>query len=358
MPMKNKPKKKQEHLNGQHKVLWALTGRHLEVFFKNKMTFFFSLLVPLITLIIYILFLRSLEFSSVDSVLAEFGIAQEKYADIYTQAHGLVDGWMLSGILAVSCITVSLNTCYIVISDRETGVNRDFAASPISKHAIVLSYLLFNIIVTFIICFVILAICLVYLNAVAAFYLSFTNVLLVLLTLIASILSASLITLLIASFISAGSVFNSIMAIISAGIGFLIGAYMPVKMLPKGSDILCSLFPGTYSAGILRNLFLENQFIHLSDYMLSSGISSDTINTILTALGENFSLNVSFFGTGIELTAGWMALALLCWIALSAILFIIFTSHNMNSNLFHKESKKKRKNEGRLLENEITKGDE
>jgi len=326
-------------LYGQNKILWSLTLRHLKMFFKNKLAFFFSLLVPLITLVIYILFLRDLEFQSVDGVLKTYNLTGNEL--VIGQAHSLVDSWMLSGILAVSCITVSLNSCLIIITDRETGSNRDFVSSPISRSVINISYFLFNIIVTAIIIFVLLVVCLIYLGSVGSFYLSFANVMAVILCSIVSIISASLITVFVVSFVHSGAVFNSLIAIISASIGFLVGAYMPVSMLPDSVKYLCVFFPGTYSAGIFRNYFLQDQFIELMSVLRSTGVPDTTIIQMVKDLEANFTMNVSFFGH--ELDVPMMYLCLFVGILLFVILNLFFADRNLRAGLTGKRKRRKKK---------------
>ncbi|MBD5632079.1 MAG: hypothetical protein HDP34_02460, partial [Clostridia bacterium] len=115
-------------------LFFQLVKRHLLVFFRNKIRMFFTLMVPFIIFVIYILFLRDLELNSVSSVLAS---SEEEIKALASDAvfmkkvETLVDSWMLSGIIAISTITVSLQTNTIIVSDRENGINRDFASSPI-----------------------------------------------------------------------------------------------------------------------------------------------------------------------------------------------------------------------------------
>ena len=174
------------------KLLGALVSRHLKMFFKNKMTFFFSLLVPCITLAIYFLFLRELEVSAVTGVIG--GLNLQDPDPLINASYRLIDSWMLSGILAVSCISVSFNACYIIISDREKGVNREFLAAPVSKSLISFSYFVFNCIVTLIIVSAVLFICLGYLGASGNFRLTFANFGYIYLVIILSVISAATIS--------------------------------------------------------------------------------------------------------------------------------------------------------------------
>ena len=323
-------------LTGQFRVLRTLTSRHLKMFFKNKMTFFFSLLVPLITLAIYLLFLRDLECRSVDAIIQTYSFTEEQIAELSPKVYGLVDAWMLSGILAISCISVSFNTCYVMISDKETGANKDFASSPISRIVIITSYFLFNFLVTLIICTLVFFICLIYLRIMNSFYFSILDFISIYGVVIISIVSATLFTILITSFISSGSTFNSLIAIFSAAVGFLIGGYMPIQMLPTFVQYMCGFFPGTYSAGILRTLFLRGQIDNVANYLSSINNDLSIIDTLKTQF-----LNVSFFGN--NLNSEWMSLALIITTTILLLLNLVSAKYTQLRSLVGKTPKKHNK---------------
>ena len=101
-------------------IFFNLTKRHIILFFKNKFAIFYSFMVPVVILVIYILFLKDLEINSINSILNEYGLILSNDEELFRLVQGLVDSWMLSGILAVSCITVSLQTNYILVRDKES----------------------------------------------------------------------------------------------------------------------------------------------------------------------------------------------------------------------------------------------
>lgn len=326
------------NIGKEFSVFRALVSRHLKVFFKNKLTLLFSLMVPVITLIIYMIFLRSLEMSMVDEVLKQYE-SLPGYAAIVSASTGLVDTWMFGGLLGVSCISVSLNSCYIIIRDRESGVNRDFISSPISRKTIIFSYLCVNVLITFIINLVMLAICLILLGAMGNFHLSFVNILGILFILIVSIISASLLTILLTSFIKTEGIFNSIIAIFSAALGFLIGAYMPMKMLPMATSYICLFFPGTYSVSLLRTFFMNDQINYIYTAMINGGMSEAQALETITTISKDFSYNVNFFG--IEMNFGFMLLALGVFIIIGIALDLLFAQKT--TKVFDKAIKRKKK---------------
>lgn len=291
----------------QFGLFFQLVKRHLLVFFRNKIRMFFTLMVPFIIFVIYILFLRDLELNSVSSVLAQMS---EKYSDaeikqladnavFMKKVETLVDSWMLSGIIAISTITVSLQTNTMIVSDRETGVNKDFASSPISGRLLIGSYFVFNLIVTVLICFLFMLVCYIYLACMNEFCLTFVDFLAMTGILAFSSIVSVLLTIVICSFVSRDATMASITTIFSTAIGFLIGAYMPMAMLPDFARNLCVFIPGTFSCSLLRYSFMATPLADLTAYtneVLQIAHGGELINE----LSVSFGYNVEFFGMSLQ----------------------------------------------------------
>ncbi|MCQ2794575.1 MAG: hypothetical protein MJ207_04445, partial [Bacilli bacterium] len=90
-----------------HEVFFQLTKRNFLVFTRNKMRMFFTLMVPIIILIIYILFLRSLELSSIREAINSIEGGKEIPDSTLLV---LMDSWFLSGNVALCSISISLQT--------------------------------------------------------------------------------------------------------------------------------------------------------------------------------------------------------------------------------------------------------
>ncbi|MCQ2796281.1 MAG: ABC transporter permease [Bacilli bacterium] len=334
------------HENHNPRVYLTLVRRHFKVFFKNKISVVFALLVPMITLILYVVFLRQLQVNAIDTnindILRDLGLPTPASEGIKQHAHLLADGWMLSGIVAVSCISVSLNTCTIMIIDRLNGVSKDFVSSPISRRSINASYVIFNILATFLITFCVLLVSYIYLGAVGGFHIPVGDTFLLLPILLLSVISASLITCFVTSFLTNYNTYNSISVIISSGSGFLIGAFMPVSMLPDIAKNIPLFFPGTYSAGLLRTFCLQGYYDNFRNYLQTVELyDTDQINQITNALNSNLSMNINFFGT--EVTPGFMALAIIVFAVFFIILNILFLDRNLRGKLHGKIKIRKKK---------------
>lgn len=291
-------------------TFWQLTRRHLLVFFRNKIRIFFTFMVPFTIFLIYIFLLRDLELTTVNGILLDIGtkegvsLVDDKRLNVLIG--GIVDTWMLSGILAISTVTVSLQTNWMIISDKETGVNRDFASSPINCNVLIGSYFIFNFIVTVIICLIFLLVCFIYIACMGEFLLTFVDFLTVFATILFSSTLSVLITVLICSFISRDGTMASVNTIFSTVIGFLIGAYMPFAAMPEWVQNACALLPTTYSCSLLRYSFMATPIGKLAAYITESVNISDSAK-LIKDLTDNFGYNLSFFGNTV--TPSWQAFA-------------------------------------------------
>lgn len=288
-----------KHKTNYLDIFFQLTKRHILVLFRNKIRMFFTVMAPLIIFAVYILFLRDLELTSVQSAINQ--INSEKGLDINFQQYKnfietIVDSWMLSGIIAISTITVSLQTNNIIVNDKENGVNRDFVSSPIGKVVLIASYFLYNFIVTVIICIIFLIICFIYLACLNEFVLTFADILQILGILLYSSVSSVLFTVFICSFIKRDATMGSVIMIFSTAVGFIMGAYMPLGMMPDWVGNICGFFPGTYTCALLRYSFLSAPINNLAAQLTSVAGGSE----LISAVSENFGFNLMFFGKAVD----------------------------------------------------------
>lgn len=307
--------------------LAVLVKRNVKMFLKDRMLVFFSLLAPIIILMLYVLFLGNVQSDVVN------GVIQEYSQDIDQKlVMAFINNWMISGVMGVSCITVAFNACTIMVRDRERGTANDLLSSPVKKWVIFASYIVSTFIIAFVICFSVLLVSMIYLACTSGFYMSFVDFLAIFGITILSIISSSIICVFLASFVKTEAAFGSISGIMSAAIGFLTGAYMPLSMFPEAIQYLVCFIPGTYSAGLYRNYFLNGP---------KNALLQILPEDLVVQLMDNYSVDMKFFGT--KISARWMVLALIISIVLFAIVLIIFYSKKKgNFFLLAKKHKKKK----------------
>lgn len=262
-------------------MLGMLIKRSLNIFLKDKMSVFFSLLAPLIVLAVYVLFLADIQVDAVKSNFENVPIDDKLIKNF-------VDAWMLAGVISVACITVSFSAQNIMIADKERGVLVDILSSPIPRGLIGVAYLISNIIISLCLCYIVLAISFVYM-AISGWTLSVSDVFLLLALTLVSVVSAGTLSTLICFAVKTNAQHGAFVGITSAVIGFLIGAYMPLSMFPKAVQYITLFVPGTYSAALFRNLFMDGALEKIAD------IAPIADNELRKA----FSMELDFFGTTI-----------------------------------------------------------
>ena len=275
-------------------MIYSQTMRNLKIFLKDKANIFFALLSPLIVLGLYILFLGRIQTDGLLSALQEMGVSGGE-----KEIRSFADCWMLSGVMASACITVPLCACGVMVQDRNRGIRADLAASPVPGWMPPAAYFFSVVAAGLIIGFAVLVICLVWLAATGSWFLSVADVLVLLGTLVLSVLSSSTLLVFVVGFLRTEGAFTGLNVILGTVIGFLIGAYMPLSVFPTGVQYVTLFVPGSYSAGIFRNCFMNGAL---------DNIAQNISPAFADALASQYALKLNFFGT--DMPAWVMAIVL------------------------------------------------
>lgn len=266
-------------LKNDFSVAAELAVRGIKIFLSDRMSVFFSLLAPIIILMLYVLFLGDVQMDSLKQAMQ--GLPADENV-----LQAVVDSWMIAGVMAVSCITVTFTSQNLLVKDRESGIISDFLASPAKRSVIAASYILYNVVVSSIVCLIVLAIAFVYL-AITGWYLTAADVFAAIGMTILSVISVSVIaTAACVTFVKTEGAHSGLVGILSAAIGFLIGAYMPVSTFPTAIQYITLFIPGTYSAGVFRSIFMEGA---ISEIEALSPFAADSVR-------DAYSVNIDFFG--------------------------------------------------------------
>ena len=220
--------------------------------------FFSSLITPIILLVLYVTFLKSVYDDSFRSALAAAGATLPD-----ALREGFVGGQLVSSLLAVSCVTVAFCSNLLVIKDRTSGARRDLTMAPISPALLGLGYYLATLASTLLVNLTAAAACLGYL-AIVGWYLSAADVALLLLDVVLLTLFGTALSSCINFFLSTSAQASAVGTIVSAGYGFLCGAYMPISSFGTGLQHFLSFMPGTYGTSLLRNHMLAGIFREMS----------------------------------------------------------------------------------------------
>ena len=252
------------------KTAMCLIKRNIKLFFKDKGMFFTSLITPAILLVLYATFLANVYKDSYTAGMPEGMSLSDSIIN------GLVGGQLVSSLLAVSCVTVAFCSNFLMVQDKASGISKDFYVSPVKASTMSLCYYVANLITTLIVCFAAAALCLGYIDFVG-WYMSFADVLLLLLDVFILVLFGSALSSVINYFLSTQGQISAVGTIISAGYGFVCGAYMPISSFSDGIQTAVKFLPGTYGTSLLRNHALGG----VMKAMEEDGIPKQVIDSLM-----------------------------------------------------------------------------
>ena len=276
------------------KTVGALVKRNVKLFFKDKGTFFTALITPVILLVLYVTFLYNVYECSFQSSLPE-GVAFQG-----DTLKGLVGGLLLSSLLAVSTVTVSFCANLCMVADKFSGARGDIAISPVKSRSLAISYYLSTVINGLIISFVATLLGCIYL-ACTGWYMSFTDVLCLLLDVVLLTLFGTALSSLVCYPLTTQGQLSAVGSIVSSGYGFICGAYMPLSQFSQGLRNVLGFFPGTYGTSLIRNHALRGVCKELS----AQGFPPEAIESIKTVS----DCNLEFFGHSVEIWQMYLVLA-------------------------------------------------
>ena len=305
------------------KKLGALVVRNIKCYFKDKFLFFVSLITPMILLVLFVTFLRGVYIGSFDDIFKAcgFSLAEPRVKE------GLAGSWLLSSILAVSSVSVAVCSNAVMVSDKIEGTLNDLLITPVKRTTLSISYFIANFIVTFLVMACVLAIGLIYIAAVG-WYLSFTDILLVLVDVICCVLFGALLAAVVESFISSQGGLSAVSTLVSSLYGFICGAYMPLSQFADGVRNLICCLPGTYGVGILRYHLMSPYVNKLKEL----GLGEAGAKGLMDGFDGNLCFGGTFKGLGYDggtqmpLWSMYVILLGACALLLSAYVLIVLTT--------------------------------
>lgn len=287
-------------------ALMRLTERNIKVFIKDKANVVFSMLAPLIVLALYVLFIGRMQSDGIIASLAEYGVSADDAVRAFS------DSWMLSGVMATSCITVPLCACGTMVYDKNRGVSSDFAASPIPAWLPSAAYFLSVVAAGLIICLIVLGVCFAWLGVSGSWLLSAGDVFACIGLTFLSVLSSSTLLVFLIGFLKSEGAFTGMNVIIGTVTGFLTGAYIPVSNFPAAVQYVTLFVPGSYSAALFRTFFMDGAVSEMAEAVSPQ---------FATELADSFSVRLNFFGE--PLAAGWAAAILAGTVLLFGVCFVV-----------------------------------
>jgi len=280
------------------RVVAAVVGRNLRMFFRDRMNVFFSLLGAIILFLLYTLFLGNLQ---IEGLKTSFPDAT---AD---EVRAFVNSWMFAGIVLLSTITTGLGALAPLVNDRETGRFRDFLVSPIHRSQLVLGYLLSAVTVAILMSSIVLAIGLLYLGLVDGTWLPIDSIARLVSITALCCAGFTALTALLVTFVKSNAAFSGLSTVMGTVLGFIAGAYIPVGSLPDGVASGISVLPFAQGAMLLRQEFTRETLLGMVG----------TADEAAVSIKEFYGIDILIGDTVVPI---WVAVAVLAGIA------VVFTA--------------------------------
>ena len=284
----------------------GLTKRNMLVFFTDKGTLFFSMLTPMIILLLYILFLKNSLLSSLQD--AATGLENLVAAKDMAQ---FVNGLLLTGIISSALITIPYNALEIIVRDREDRVDLDMLSTPVKRFEIILSYFCAAVISAFMQAMVVLAVGIGILSMSGDMYLTALDIVKLVGAVLLGTVSSTSVFMVVMMFFKSMGTCGAFMGILSAVSGFVIGAYMPLSQFNKGIQNVCNLVPATGITVLIRNYLTGGILRHMDECI--GGLDN---GAFMKAMLDVFSYNTVVGGEIWTLNLTWI------YVIISTVIFI------------------------------------
>lgn len=222
--------------------MFTFAMRNLKLFFRDRSAVFFSLLAVFIIIGLYVLFLGDTVMSGMDGV---------------TGARFLMDSWIMAGLMAVTTVTTTMGAVGVVVDDKAKGIAKDFRTSPMKRTTLVGGYLISTLVVGLVMSLVALVLAELYIVLSGGQFLPWPNLLKVLGLLVLSTMASGSMMFFVVSFFKTQNSFGVASTVLGTLIGFLMGIYVPIGVLPSSVQAVIKFFPISHAAALFRQVFME-----------------------------------------------------------------------------------------------------
>lgn len=257
-----------------------LMKRNLLLYFRDKVSVFFSLLAVMITFILYIVVFRNL-YSNTN--IGTF--------------YNLIDVWAICGIVITPTVTTSLGSLWIWVDDRRYKLYQDFYASPVKRWKLTGGYMLSSFTIGVIMSTILLAATQIFLlaNGVDPFtwqqYLKAFGVIL-----LSTFSGAGLMMFLVGMF-SSSNAFQGFSLVIGTLMGFVCGNYVPMMYLPEIAQKFIKFCPAAHASALLRQIFLGDT---MSEMM--NGAPQEIVDEFAVGMGIKLSFGETVMEPWVHIT--------------------------------------------------------
>ena len=230
----------------------SLVRRNMKIFYRSKGNIFFSLLSVLILVVLHFAIFRDTYTDAWAAVTSHIpGLTVERE---YLQ--WMADSLMFSALIPIGSVTISLTTLGLMVADREKNSLSDFLVAPIRRHSLLASYLFSSFVVGFAMLAGLVVFFQVYFLVVYSVGFTLTQVGLILLVTLGSLMFGNIFMLFLLSFLKTQQSLTALGAIVGVLTGFVTGAYIPLGMFGETVGNVFSALPFAQLTVLSRGAFL------------------------------------------------------------------------------------------------------
>lgn len=234
-------------------VLKQFIKRNIIIYFRDKISVFFSLLSTIIVLILMIAFLGD---ANVESTLMVF---ENDSAIAHEYASRLIAIWTISGIIVVNAVSISMSLIGNMVRDEESGRLVGFFVAPVNRAIFVAGYIISAIFVAFIMCLITFGISQIYLYLIGGEVVSLAIFIKTIVIILAIVFSSAAFLFLCATFIHSSSAYSGFSTVIGTLIGFFAAIYVPYGAMPSLIQKSIKFIPAFQGSSAIRELLTSKE---------------------------------------------------------------------------------------------------
>ena len=253
----------------------SFAKRNIMVYFRDRLSIFFSLLGVLIVVGLYALFL---------------GDNLANSMNMLPNGKLLVNAWLAAGLCAITPVSTALGAMGAIVADRERDADKDFLSSPLPRRELAGGYLLGGLSTSCLMGMLMLVLGGIWLMTSDAALPGFSTLAALVGVQILSGINGSCMAFLIVSFLRTNSAYAAASTVTGTLLGFLTGIYMPIGSLPASMQAVVKIFPATHAASLTRWLLLQGPADAAFD-----GLPTSVIDEIYLSMGVRLQAGEALF---------------------------------------------------------------
>ncbi|MDR2202204.1 MAG: ABC transporter permease [Clostridiales bacterium] len=226
-------------------MLWQIK-RNILGYFRNKASFWCSLISMFVIVGLYSLFLMDVMVLSIEQMSQAAADGARAYAA----------AWLVSSLIVVNAMNSTLAAATVMVEDEEFKKTRDFVISPAPAYKRMLAYIAAAVISGLIISFATLILGYLIVLIIGKTALGALVVLQLIPGIIITVLAVAAVTVCGFTFVKKVAAVSVISMLVGILAGFLIGAYMPIGQMAKPVQVVMKCVPFTYAAAFFRSVML------------------------------------------------------------------------------------------------------